>query len=76
MLAKEDEVSGELPKNAMHLSTLFLVYFYGPAMGWLVACSWRGSRPEHISLKRCCFHCMVHLHQRRAVATVLGVFRL
>jgi hypothetical protein len=76
MLAEEDEVSGELPKNAMLLSTLVVVCFFGPPLGWLVACSWRGSRPEDTSLMRCCFHCMVHLHQRRAVATLLEVFRL
>ena len=76
MFAEEDEVSDELPKNAMHLSTLFLVYFFGRALGWLMASGWRGSRPEDTSLFRCSFHSMVHLHQRRAVATVLGVFRL
>jgi hypothetical protein len=77
MFAEEDEVTDELLKNAMLLRTLVLVYFFGPALGWLlVASGWRGSRPEDISLMRCCFHCMVHLHQRRAVATLLGVFRL
>jgi hypothetical protein len=76
MFAEEDEVSGELPKNAMLLSTLVVVCFFGPALGWLVACSWRGSRPEDTSPIRCCFHSMVHLHQRRAVATLLEVFRL
>jgi hypothetical protein len=76
MLAEEDEVSGELPKNAMLLSTLVVVYFFGPALGWLLASGWRGSRPEDTSLMRCCFHYMVHLHQRRAVATLLEVFRL
>ena len=76
MFAEEDEVSDELPKNAMHLSTLILALF-GPVLGWLlVASGWRGSRPEVTSLFRCCFHCMVRLHQRRAVATLLGVFRL
>jgi hypothetical protein len=77
MLDEEDEVSGELAKNAMLLRTLFLVYFLGPALGWLLLASgWRRSRPEVTSLFRCCFHCMVRLHQRRAVATLLGVFRL
>jgi hypothetical protein len=76
MFAEEDEVSGELPKNAMLLRTLVLVYFFGPALGWLLASCWRGSRPEDTSLMRCCFHCMVRLHQRRAVATLLEVFRL
>jgi hypothetical protein len=77
MLAEEDQVSSKLPKNAMLLRTLVLVYFFGPALGWLlVAPGWRGSRPEDTSLMRCCFHSMVHLHQRRTVATLLGVFRL
>jgi hypothetical protein len=76
MFSEEDEVRDELAKNAMLLRTLFLVYFYGPALGWLLASGWRGSKPEDTSLMRCCYHCMVHLHQRRAVATLLGVFRL
>jgi hypothetical protein len=76
MFAEEDEVSDELPKNAKLLSTLFLVYFFGRALGWLMASGWKGSRPEVTSLFRCCFHSTVRLHQRRAVATVLGVFRL
>ena len=73
---EEDEVSDQLPKNAMLLSTLVLVLFYGPALGWLMISCWRGSRPEDNSLKRCCFHSIIHLHQVRAVATLLGVFRL
>jgi hypothetical protein len=75
--AEEDEGSDQLPKNAVLLSTLVLVLFYGPALGWwLVASGWRGSRPEDTSLMRCCYHSMVHLHQRRTVATLLEVFRL
>jgi hypothetical protein len=76
MLANEDEGSDQLPKNAMHLRTLVLVYFFGPALGWLLACGWIRGKPEVTSLMRCCFHCMVRLHQRRTVATLLGVFRL
>ena len=76
MFAEENEVRDQLPKNAMLLRTLVLVLFYGPALGWLGASGWRGSRPEVTSPIRCCFHSMVHLHQRRAVATLLGVFRL
>jgi hypothetical protein len=76
ILAEEDEVRDKLPKNAMLLRTLVLALFFGPVLGWLVASGWRGSRPEDTSLMRCSFHCMVHLHQRRVVATVLGVFRL
>jgi hypothetical protein len=76
MLAEEDEGRDKLPKNAMLLRTLVLVFFYGPALGWLLASGWRGSRPEVTSPIRCCFHSMVHLHQRRTVATLLEVFRL
>jgi hypothetical protein len=76
MFAEEDEVSDQLPKNAMLLRMLVLVLFYGPALGGLLASGWRGSRPEVTSPIRCCFYSMVHLHQRRAVATLLGVFRL
>jgi hypothetical protein len=76
MFAEEGEVRDQLPKNAMLLGTLVLVLFYGPVLGWLLASGWRGSRPEDTSPIRCCFHCMFRLHQRRAVATLLGVFRL
>ena len=76
MLANEDEGSDQLPKNAMLLRTLVVVYFFGPALGWLLACGWICGKPEETSLIRCCFHCMVRLHQRRTVATLLGVFRL
>jgi hypothetical protein len=76
MFAEEDKVSDELPKNAMLLRTLVLVLFSGPVLGWLLASDWTLSRPEVTSLMRCCFHSMVHLHQRRTVATLLGVFRL
>jgi hypothetical protein len=75
--AAKDETRDKLPKSAMLLRTLVLVLFYGPALGWLLlACGWRGSRPEDTLLFRCCYHSMVHLHQRRAVATLLGVFLL
>ena len=76
VFAEEDEVSDALPKNAMLLRTLVVVYFFGPALGWLVACGWIRAKPEVTALMRCCFHCMVRLHQRRTVATLLGVFRL
>jgi hypothetical protein len=76
MFAEEDQVRNELPKNAMLLSKLVLVYFFGPALGWVLASGWGGSRPEDTSLSRCSFHSTAPLHQRRAVATVLGVFRL
>jgi hypothetical protein len=74
---EEDEGRDQLPKNAMLLlRTLVVVLFYGSALGWLLASAARGSRPEVTSPFRCCFHCMVRLHQRRGVATLLGVFRL
>ena len=74
---EEDEVSDQLPKNAMLLRTLVLVLFYGPALGWLLlASSWRGSRPAVTPLSRCSFLSIVHMHQRRAVATLLGLFLL
>jgi hypothetical protein len=77
MFAEDDEGRDELPKNAVLLRMLVLALFSGPALGWLLLASgWRGSRLEVTSLMRCCFHSMVHLHQRRAVATLLGVFRL
>jgi hypothetical protein len=76
MFDEEDEGRDELPKNAMLLRTLVLVYFFGPVLGWLLASGWTRSRPEDTSLFRCWFHSMVHLHQRRTVATLLGVFRL
>jgi hypothetical protein len=33
MFAEEDEVSDQLPNNAMLLRMLVLVLFYGPALG-------------------------------------------
>ena len=76
VFAEEDEGRDGLPKNAVLLRTLVLALFYGPVLGWLLASGWRGSRPEVTSLSRCCFHSMVRLRHRRAVATLLGVFRL
>jgi hypothetical protein len=76
MFAEEDKVRDELAKNAMLLSTLVLVLFFGPVLGWLMASGWTRSRPEDNSQMRCCFHSKVSLHQRRAVATLLEVFRL
>jgi hypothetical protein len=76
MLAEEDEVSDGLPKNAVLLSALVLVYFYGPALGWLLVSGWRGSRPEDTSPIMCCSHSIVHLYQRRTVASLLEVFRM
>jgi hypothetical protein len=74
--AEADGAGEKLPKNAVLLRTLVLVLFFGLALGWLVASGLRRRRPEVCSPIRCWFHCVVHLHQRRAVATLLGVFLL
>jgi hypothetical protein len=76
VFAAEDEAKDKLPRNATLLRTLVFVLFFGTALGWLGVSSWMRRRPEVCSPIRCCFHCVVHLHQRRAVATLLGVFRL
>jgi hypothetical protein len=76
VFAAEDEAGEKLPKNAMLLRTLVIVLFFGLALEWIVVSGWMGRRPEVTSLNRCWFHSVVHLHQRRAVATLLGVFRL
>jgi hypothetical protein len=76
VIAAEDEAGEKLPKNAVLLRTLVLVLFCGTALGWLGVSDWRHRRPEVCSPIRCWFHSIVHLHQRRAVATLLGVFRL
>jgi hypothetical protein len=77
VFAAEDEAKDKLPRNATLLRTLLvLVLFFGTALGWLGVSSWMRGRPEVCSPIRYCFHCVVHLHQRRAVATLLGVFRL
>ena len=76
VFAAEDEAKDKLPRNATLLRTLVFVLFFGTALGWLGVSSWMRRRPEVCSPIRCWFHCVVHLHQRRAVATLLGVFRL
>jgi hypothetical protein len=76
VFAAEGEAGEKLPKNAALLRTLVFVLFFGLALGWLVASALRRPRPEVCSPIRCWFHAVVHLHQRRAVATLLGVFRL
>jgi hypothetical protein len=76
VFAEEDEGRDGLPKNAVLLRTLVLALFYGPVLGWLGVSGRRRSRAEVTSPFRCCFHSMVLLHQRRAVASLLGVFRL
>ena len=76
VFAAEDEAKDKLPRNATLLRTLVFVLFFGTALGWLGVSSWMHRRAEVCSPIRCWFHCVVHLHQRRAVATLLGVFRL
>ena len=76
VFAAEGEAGEKLPKNAALLRTLVIVVFFGSVLGWLGDSAWMRHRPEICSTIRCWFHCMVHLHQRRAVATLLEVFRL
>jgi hypothetical protein len=76
VLAEEDEAGEKLPKNAALLRALVFVLFFGLALGWQVVSGWRRRRPEGCSLIRCCFHSIVRLHQRRRIATLLGVFWL
>ena len=76
VFAAEDEAGDKFPKNAALLRMLVLVLFFGPALGWLLASDWMRLRPRVCSPIKCWFHSMVHLHQRRAVATLLGVYRL
>jgi hypothetical protein len=75
-VAAEGEAREKLPKNATLLRTMVLVFFFGSVLGWLLASDLMRRRPEVCSPIKCCFHSMVHLHQRRAVATLLGVSRL
>jgi hypothetical protein len=74
--AQEREPDERLPKNSALVRSLVLVLFFGSALGRAVVSGWMRRRPEVCSPIRCCFHSMVHLHQRRAVATLLGVFLL
>jgi hypothetical protein len=76
VFAEEDEGRDGVPKNAVLLRTLVLALFYGPIVGWLGAPGQTRSRAEVTSPFRCCFQSMVLLHQRRSVATLLGVYRL
>ena len=77
LFAQEDEARDSLPRNAVLLRTLVLVLFFGLPLGWiLMAPGWRHCRLEVCSAIKCWFHSVVHLHQRRAVATLLGVFLL
>jgi hypothetical protein len=76
VVAEDDEARNKLPKNAALLRALVFVLIFGLALGWTVASGWRRRRPELCSLTRGWFHSMVRLHQRRAIATLLGVFRL
>jgi hypothetical protein len=76
MFAAEGEAGEKLPINAVLFRTLISMLFFGTALGWLVVSGWMRFRPEVCLPIRCGFHSMVHLHQRRGVATLFGVFRL
>jgi hypothetical protein len=76
VFAEDDEAGEKLPKNASLLRALVLVIFFRLALGWLVAFGWMRRRSEVCSPIRGWFHSIVHLHQRRLIATLLGVFRL
>jgi len=77
VFAAEDEAKEKLPRNATLLGTLVFVLFFGRALRWVGLCGWMRCRAEVCSPIRCWFHSMVDLHQRRrAVTTLLGVFRL
>jgi len=77
LFAAENEAKDKRPRNATLLRTLVLVLFFGTALRWLgVFSGWIRCRAEVCSPIRCWFHSMVHLRHRRAVATLLGVFRL
>ena len=76
LFAAENEVKDKLSRNATLLRTLVLVLSFGTALGWLGVSGWMRRRLEVCSAIRYWFHSMDHLHQRRAVATLLGVFRL
>ncbi len=74
--AAEGKAEDKLPRNAVLLRTLVFMLFFGLALGWLLASDRMRCRLEVCSPIRCWFHIMVHLYQRRAVVTLLGVFRL
>ena len=76
VFAAVDEAKDKLPRNTKLLRTLVFMLFCGTALRWLGVSGWMRRRPEVCSSIRCWFHSVVHLHQRRAVATLLGVFRL
>jgi hypothetical protein len=76
VFAEEDEAGQMLPKNATLLRALSFVLFFGLAFVRVGASGWKHRGPEVGSPIGCRFHSVVHLHQRRAVATLLGVFRL
>jgi hypothetical protein len=76
VFAEEDEAWDELPKNARPLRALVYLLFFGLAFVWLGVCGWKRRRPQVCSPISYPFHSVVCLHQRRSVATLLGVFRL
>jgi hypothetical protein len=76
VFAEEAEGGDGLPKNDVLLRMLVLALFCGPVLGWLEAPGRTRAWAEVTSPFGCSFHSMVLPHQRRAVATLLGVFRL
>ena len=76
-VAQESEADDRLPKNSALLRNLVIVLFFWPVLWWLAATCWMRRRHEVCSPIWGWFHSMVHLHQRRGVATLfLGVFLL
>jgi hypothetical protein len=76
VFAGDDEARKILPKNAGLLRALVFALFFGLAFGWLGVCGCMRRRAEVFSSIGYPFHSVVHLHQRRSVASLLGVFRL
>ena len=75
VFAAEGEDGEKLPKNAALLRALVLVPFF-VLLGWIAVSRWRRCKPEVCSLIRGWFRSLIRLHQRRAVATLLGIFLL
>ena len=76
MTAEDGELSDKLPVGATLLTALVLVAFFETALGWLLAFARTRRRSQLPSLIGRWSRSMVRLHRRRAVATLLGVFRL
>jgi hypothetical protein len=74
--AEEGELDDKPPPNAALLTELVLVVSYGTVLGWLLAFARRRRSSEVHSLAGRRLHSLVWLPRRRAVAALLGVFRL